>query len=122
MNPPLSRSTHVEEIERLEARVAELEEEDRVKTNADEACAHAAEAKIARLEARIAALEAERDQLGVEMLKWSQTAQGLRVRVVALTAALRRISYESQLSSWCAFCRGSAHVADAALDAAAGGA
>jgi hypothetical protein len=46
----------------------------------------------------------------------------LQARVAALTAALRRISYESQLSSWCAFCRGSARVADAALDAAAGGA
>jgi hypothetical protein len=91
---PLSRSTHVEQIERLEARVAELEQEDRLKTEADLACAHAAETEIARLQARVA----------------------------ALTAALGRISYESQLSSWCAFCRGSARVADAALDAAAGGA
>jgi hypothetical protein len=42
----------------LETHVAELEEEDRVKTNADEACAQAAEAEIARLEARVAALTA----------------------------------------------------------------
>jgi hypothetical protein len=69
----------------LEARVAALEQEDRLKTESDEACAQAAEARIA-----------------------------------ALMAALRRISYESQLSSWCAFCRGSAHVADAALDAEMG--
>jgi hypothetical protein len=86
MNPPLSRSPHVEQIERLEARVAELEqdlfaardavltegqmrlalevrvaeleEEDRVKTKADEACALAAEAEIERLQARVAALTA----------------------------------------------------------------
>jgi hypothetical protein len=90
------------------AELAALEEEDRIKTEADEACAQAAEAEIARLQARVAALKREQDTL--------------QARVAALTAALRRISYESQLSSWCAFCRGSAHIADAALDAAAGGA
>jgi hypothetical protein len=76
-----------EEIERLQARVVALEHEDRLATEADEACAHASEARIA-----------------------------------ALMVALQRISYESHLSSWCAFCRRSAHVAEAALDAAAGGA
>jgi hypothetical protein len=46
------------EVGRLKARVAELEAEDRLKTEADLACAHAAEAEIARLEARVAALTA----------------------------------------------------------------
>jgi hypothetical protein len=49
---------NVEQIERLEARIVALEQQDRLDTEADEACAQAAEAEIARLEARVAVLTA----------------------------------------------------------------
>jgi hypothetical protein len=60
-------------VVRLEARVAALEAEDRLKTEADEACAQAAEAEIARLEARLAALTAALTQIARESasLAWA---------------------------------------------------
>jgi hypothetical protein len=45
-------------LDALQTRVAELEHEDQIKTDADVACAVAAEAEIDRLQARVAALQA----------------------------------------------------------------
>jgi phage I-like protein len=50
----------VKERDGLRLRVAELEYEDQIKTDADALCARAAEAEIDRLRARVAALEAQR--------------------------------------------------------------
>jgi hypothetical protein len=100
---PLSRSTHVEQIERLEARVAELEQEDRLKTEADLACAHAAETEIARLEARVAALTVAMKRIAFSALGgisgWEPREKELEDRLIHLK-----------------------QIADEALDAAAGGA
>jgi hypothetical protein len=49
---------HRDCVEAIQARVRELEHEDQIKTDADAACAMAAEAEIDRLRTRLAALTA----------------------------------------------------------------
>jgi hypothetical protein len=89
--------SHRGERDALRARIAELEHEDQIKTDADAACAMAATAEIDRLRAYVRYLLAQGDAMaGKRDALWEEVEylreQGRRdkANIAALTAALRR--------------------------------